>query len=505
MEKIKQKEIQFRAEIKEVKKFFEQMAVKERLPIKVFTHLDADGLTSGAILGKALYREEIPFQIRVLKQLEREEIIRIKKELHSESSFLIFSDFGSGQYLELVKQLKDRENPTPFLILDHHLPQEVSSKEEKELLKNIYDKTKHWHLNPYFFGIDGSIEISGAGMCYYFSKGLNPENVDLSHLAVIGAIGDVQNQGPNRTFIGLNTKILEDAINAGYLKKINDLNFSPIKPINEAIAYSSDIDLPGLSGEPNKTLKFLKKLAILMENSDGTIRTLNDLNWEEKQKISSALIEFATIKLDINPGEIIDKLIVNRYKLKQEDKDSELYDANEFSNLLNACGRTDQGSLGIAIGLGDREKAYRQAKENLISHKKNLVQAMEWIKKKGNIKETENVQYFFGKDKISEKIVGTIASMLIFNNSNNIDINKPIFGLARRKDEKIYKISGRAHEILVEKGLNLSKAIRTALELSNINSLGGGHPPAAGTKIPIEKTDIFLKNIDKVIKNQLKK
>jgi single-stranded DNA-specific DHH superfamily exonuclease len=95
--------------------------------------------------------------------------------------------------------------------------------------------------------------------------------------------------------------------------------------------------------------------------------------------------------------------------------------------------------------------------------------------------------------------------MLIFNNSDNIDINKPIFGLARRKDEKIYKISGRAHEILVEKGLNLSKAIRTALELSNINSLGGGHPPAAGTKIPIEKTDIFLKNIDKVIKNQLKK
>ncbi|MFX1448510.1 MAG: hypothetical protein ACFFCG_10295, partial [Promethearchaeota archaeon] len=36
--------------------------------VHIYTHLDADGLSSGAILGKALYRENIPFQISVLRQ-----------------------------------------------------------------------------------------------------------------------------------------------------------------------------------------------------------------------------------------------------------------------------------------------------------------------------------------------------------------------------------------------------------------------------------------------------
>ncbi|MHA1783041.1 MAG: hypothetical protein ACTSUL_06405, partial [Promethearchaeota archaeon] len=33
--------------------------------IDIYTHLDADGLVSGAILGKLFYREKIPFRIRV--------------------------------------------------------------------------------------------------------------------------------------------------------------------------------------------------------------------------------------------------------------------------------------------------------------------------------------------------------------------------------------------------------------------------------------------------------
>ena len=95
--------------------------------------------------------------------------------------------------------------------------------------------------------------------------------------------------------------------------------------------------------------------------------------------------------------------------------------------------------------------------------------------------------------------------MLIFDAIGQVDKLKPIFGCAKRVDEEVYKISGRAHEFIVNKGVNLSEAIRKASELSNIDSLGGGHPPAAGTKVPIEKIDIFLENINKVIKEQLQK
>lgn len=93
--------------------------------------------------------------------------------------------------------------------------------------------------------------------------------------------------------------------------------------------------------------------------------------------------------------------------------------------------------------------------------------------------------------------------MLIFSKSDIIDKSKPIFGCAKRKEEGVYKISGRAHESIVKKGVNLSEAIREALNLSDLDALGGGHPPAAGTKVPVDKIDTFLENCNKVIKKQL--
>jgi len=490
---------QLSSDLDSLKDYFLDMVEETDNPVKIYTHLDSDGLSAGAILGKALYGEDIPFQITVLKQLEREEIIKIKDQSDGAHNFIIFSDFGSGQYKELEEIIDN-----PFIILDHHLPQGISDKKNKDKLKNIYKNTKKWHCNPYFYGFNGSKEISGSGMSYLFAKKLNEQNYDLSIVAIIGASGDIQNQGPNKSFIGINAKILEEAKNNGLIEVVDDINFSPIKPLNEAIAYSSEINLPGLSGDINKTLKFLKQLGILMKHPDGTIKNLTDLNQEEKQKLTSAIIEYISIKMDVEPYEIINKLIVNRYLLSNEEKDSNLQDINEFSNLLNACGRTNNASIGIAIAMGDRNDAYKQAKENLKDYKKSLVDALNWIRENEVIYEMDYIQYFYGDDVISENIIGTVCSMLIFDESEIIDKNKPIFGYAKRNGEDVYKVSARADKSIVEKGINLSDAIRKALELSDLIALGGGHPPAAGTKIPTKKIDIFLENCDRVIEKQLK-
>lgn len=491
-------------DIEKTKEFFMQQITDKNSSIQIYTHIDADGLSSGAILGKALYRENIPFQITILRQLEKEEIDKIVKKINEYNNyFMIFSDFGSGQYDELQKKLFFKDNLTPFIILDHHLPQKISRKEDLKLLGEIHQSTRPWHINPYFYDIDGSNEVSGAGICYYFAKCLNERNIDLSPIAVVGAIGDLQNQGPNKSFQGLNSLILKDAINSGLIEVIDDLNFSSIKPLNEAIAYSSEIKLPGLTNDVNKTLKFLQTLGILMENSKGNIRTLNDMNKDEKQKISSGIIEYATLKLDIEPMEVIQKLIVNKYLLKNEIAYSDLYDSSEFSNLLNACGRTNNGSIGIAIAMGDRKNAYQQAQDTLVNYKKLLFKSLIWIKEEKKIQEKDYIQYFFGEDVISENIIGTISSMLIFDNSGIINKSKPIFGYAKRIDEDVYKISARAHEKIVNQGVNLSEAIRKALDLTDLDALGGGHPPAAGTKVPVDKIDEFLENCNKIIKKQL--
>ncbi|MHA1459978.1 MAG: DHHA1 domain-containing protein [Promethearchaeota archaeon] len=490
------------SDLAETKKWFLDRLQELRTSVHIYTHLDADGLSSGAILGKALYRENIPFQISVLRQLEREEIDKIVNKTQETKSILIFSDFGSGQYLELIQKLKNEKGNYPFLILDHHLPQNISNKND-EKIKEIYKNSRPWHINPYFYDVDGSSEISGSGLCYLFAKILNEKNIDLSPIALVGATGDTQSRGLNNSFNGLNSTILEHAITKNLVEETNDLNFSPIKPLNEAIAYSNDINLPGLSGNSSKMLKFLQSLGILMENSEGGIRTLNDLNQDEKQKVSAAIIEYMSLKLDIEPEEIINKLIIKRYILKNEIVGSELHDLKEFSSLLNSCGRSNNGSLGIAIAMGDRRIAYNKARDHLIIYKKSLAQGLTWIQSKNKIQYKDYIQFFFGEDVIPENIVGTIASMLIFSKSGNIDISKPVFGCAKRKDEEVYKISGRAHESIVKKGVNLSEAIRETLRISNLEVLGGGHPPAAGTKVPIDKIEVFLENCNNVIKKQL--
>ncbi len=489
-----------KVDLENAKNFFFKNIEKRESTVHIYTHIDADGLAAGAILGKALYRLNIPFQITVLRQLEREEILKIANS--ETNNFIIFSDFGSGQYLELQEKLIENGHLAPFLILDHHLPQNIANKEDFDSIKDIHQKTTPWQINPYFYDIDGSTEISGAGLCYYFAKCLSEKNLDLSPVAIVGAIGDIHNQGPNKSFIGLNSLIVDEAKRNGYIEIIDDLNFTSLKPLNEAIAYSSEIILPGLTNNVNRTLKFLQTLGILMENSEGNVRTLQDLNKDEKQKVSSAIIEYASLKLDIEPSEIIKKLIVNRYLIKNEINYSDLYDSREFSFILNACGRTNNAALGIAIAMGDRKNSYEQAKDNQLNYKKLLMKGLSWIKENDKIQQMDFIQYFFGEDIIPENIIGTVSSMLI--RSKLINIMKPIFGVALREDDDVYKISGRAHEQIVDKGVNLSETIREALKLTNLDSLGGGHPPAAGTIVPVNKIDLFLENCNEIIKKQLK-
>jgi RecJ-like exonuclease len=487
-----------------VKNNFLDYLERENAYTHIYTHIDADGLSSGAILGKTLLRKNIPFQITTLRQLEKEEIVKISIDVREHEHFLIFSDFGSGQYFELEKILIEEKDFNSFLILDHHLPQKISDKNDLDLINDAYNKTKDWHINPYFYGTDGSLEVSGAGICYFFSKCIDERNIDLSPVAIVGATGDIQNQGPNKSFQGLNTLILEDSKSIGLIEVKDDLNFSSIKPLNEAIAYSNDINLPGLTKNANKTLIFLQTLGILIENSEGNIKSLSELNQEEKQKISSAIIEYGSVKLNVDPRSIIEKLIINRYLLKNELNHSELHDASEFSNLLNACGRNNYASLGIAIAMGDRKKSYQKSQEILKNYKKSLLTSLSWLQDNHKIQQKEYIQYFFGEDIIPESIIGTVSSMLIFNKFNEVDDSKPIFGLAKREDEDVYKVSGRAHEKIVNRGINLSKAIRDACDLSGLDVLGGGHPPAAGTKIPLDKAELFLESCNTVIQKQIK-
>ena len=97
---------------------------------------------------------------------------------------------------------------------------------------------------------------------------------------------------------------------------------------------------------------------------------------------------------------------------------------------------------------------------------------------------------------ILDTIVGIGAGMC-FSKAN---LNKPIIALAKNEDG--IKVSARATQRLVDRGVHLAKAIKEVAE--KIGGKGGGHSIAAGALIPESEVESFLRELDRTIGFQLR-
>jgi len=139
--------------------------------IQVFHHNDSDGLSSGAILTRALERQG--FKVQRLC-LEKPYPAVLRKVYEQEGRILIFADFA-GRIAPLISELNKGRNLT--LILDHHVA-EAST-----------DPKVH-NLDPDLFGLKGDRDISASTTCYLFAMTLDPVNRDMAYIAAVGAVGD---------------------------------------------------------------------------------------------------------------------------------------------------------------------------------------------------------------------------------------------------------------------------------------------------------------------------
>ncbi len=442
--------------------------VKNENNIMVVSHLDADGLTSAAIILQTLKREGIIYNLRVVQTVDSKVVEELKNISEKK---IIFVDIGSGQ-LELVNSIKNKE----MLILDHHEPS-VNILEENVL-----------QLNPHDFDLDGSNEISGAGVTYIFSRMLDENNIDLAYLAIIGAIGDVQE---HNGFIGLNKIILEEAVKSGKLKVKKGIKLfgAQTKNIVSLLTYNQDLSLKDITGSEQKVIQFLEELNIQYEEN-GRIKKYIDLTDEERKKLNTAMIiKRAHLK---NPEEIIGYY----YTLTEEKRGSPLKDAREYATLLNACGRMDSASIGIAACMGNelmKKKAISVQKE----YKKAIGQAIRWFKEEKNnnsrIKKEEKYILIDGRGIIKAEIIGTLASIV----SRMEDIKEGTFIISiADSDEENYKVSIRI------KGEQNDYDLRNIMTLiaEKSNSQAGGHSNAAGALVPKKSIEEFLKAVEEVMK-----
>ncbi len=443
--------------------------IKKHKSAHVVSHIDADGLTSAGIICTALERGNFEYTTRFVKQLDEKALDIIANENHE---MVIFTDLGSG----MCEQIKSRG--IHAVISDHHQPQ----------------GNFQFHLNPHLFGANGSYEMSGSGSTYLLASALG-KNKDLSSLAIVGAVGDMQHLKMGQ-LVGINREILEEGVKEGTLQFKKDLTLfgKQTRPIYKLLQYSSDPYLPGLTGDEEACIEFIHSLNIRFSQDERWRRWI-DLETPEKQKIVSGLIQYC-LKSGI-PAYKIERLIGEVYVLQKEREGTEMRDASEFSTLLNATARYDHAEIGLAVCMGNREEAYEDARKLLAEHRQNLVNGLIYVKEKGVI-QLENIQYFDAGSEIKETIVGIIAGM-----SSTIVENRNLPIIAFAKADGGIKVSARGTQDLIRRGVNLSEAM--SVVSADVGGAGGGHDIAAGATIPENTKEEFARKLDLFIGEQLQK
>ena len=443
--------------------------------IKIYSHIDCDGICSGAILSTILDRQNKDHDIEFVN-------LDVLDDIDLDHELTIFSDLGSGQRIDT----KAREGQK-IIILDHHPPlRDLDYKDDKDYT--------YLEINPIHHGIDGSYYVCGGGLCYFLAKEFGYD--DLSWIGVLSAIGDMQNTKTGR-FEGLNKIIQQDAIDGGYLQLTeNDINIygRNTRPLFVALSYFSDVKLP-ITNNTTETMAILEELGI---DEKHNRKTLNELTMDEKVKLFQKLLEMISKVVPGRYVKYIPQLIIgDSYTFLKEDEDSFLRDGSEFSTTMNACGRNHEEKVAMEVLKGDRIEALDELEAISKTHRYNLATSITQIAEsdEANIIELENLQYFDGTG-IKPEIVGTVAGMIL----GYCNWKKPVIGFAQT-DEEGLKISLRCSRLLSYDGIHFGHIIRKIS--SEVGGSGGGHAMACGAYIPIDKKDEFIELFNQELEGKL--
>ena len=447
--------------------------------ILALSHYDADGLAAIGIMGCSLARIQADFQLRVIKELDPD---TLKDALRCDPDLLVLTDIGSGYLDSLATAAEKRQ----VVVIDHHPP---TGNAPPRLLQ----------VNPHEFRVDGATEISAAGLAYLVARKISPTNNDLSALAVVGALGDMQDKNNERRLRGPNELAVQDAVDCGCLKTEKDILFfgRETRPIHRALAMTTTPFLPHLTGEEDNCTALLVSHKIPLRVGERW-RTTSDLTREEKQTLLSAIVELLVSKGF--KGHKAVELIGTVYTLTNEPAGSLTRDAREFSSVLNACGRMDRQGLAVSICFGERGAILDEVQELVASYRKSLAEYMEWITGTPSaIMELKTVCVVRGEDKIPENMTGALSSIL--SSAGHLRPNKVTIVGARSRDGGV-KLSARAPEAMLKKGADLGLALQKAA--AAFGGFGGGHNVAAGAHIRSANADELYRLIDSLILEQMK-
>jgi len=455
--------------------------------VVVASHIDADGISAASVASSALDRAGIGHEVIFLKKLDGEAIGRLNAM--AKDSLVWLTDLGSAY--------ASKFESSNIVITDHHETEGGQCGGSAQTTLPSFAGLAH--LNPQLSGYAGARDISGAGLAYLVSVEMDEGNQGLVGLPIIGAIGDMQDQEARR-LVGINAGIVEAGVKLGAINKSLDLRFfgTETRSLTKLLEYATDPFLPGLTGNSFACEEFYRMLKIETASADGA-RHWSGLTQTEKHRILTALSR----RILENGGDErgVQRLTGEIYTFPGERRGSPTREAREFATLLNSCGRNDMPQLGLLICKGDRGEALERALALLREHRENISNALFYVRELG-ISQQGSIQHFHCADQVKDTLVGAIVGILL--SSGDIDRSKPLIGFAVSKEpsgEYGIKVSARGTHELVEKGLNLSSAVKAAAQA--VGGIGGGHNVAAGATLPLGTEDEFLSLLEQKVRGQL--
>lgn len=459
----------FNEDIKKSVEEFKKIGKKE--VIRVISHLDADGISAASLMVKCLNNDNRKYSISIIQQIKRDVLESLAREPYD---CFIFTDLGSGALTDIESLFKGKK----VFILDHHDPEKLNVESD-----NVF------FVNPHKFNIDGGVEVSGAGVVYLFASCLDKKIEEFAHIAIIGAIGDMQE---HNGFEKINNKILQTAIDKGKIKVIRGLRLfgAQTKPLHKVLEYCTDPVIPGVTGSESGAIQFLQQIGINPKNGNGWKKVVHLTEEEMKNLVTGVIL--ARLK-EKNPEDVLG----NVYILKEEDHESPTKDAKEFATLLNACGRLDKASLGIGACLDDK-KIKKRAISLMTDYKKEIINSLKWYDKNktsGLVTKGNGYVIINAQDQIRSTLIGTLASILSKSNSTQ---EKFIMSMAQLIDGTT-KVSLRMCGN--NKGEDLKQIIVEIIK-DIPNCEAGGHANAAGALIPTEKEEDLINNAKVVLEKK---
>tara|TARA_Y100000310_G_scaffold1020_1_gene1429 strand:+ start:25824 stop:27230 length:1407 start_codon:yes stop_codon:yes gene_type:complete len=461
----------FLKSIQEAAKHFKELPSTQ--PIRIISNKDTDGITAAAILIAALQKEQKPNVVTLIKQLTEDYLDTLKQEQYTTYFFI---DMGAS-YLDIISKKLPEKN---IFVLDHHYPDTF-----------VATGTKIMHLNPHLHDIDGTKNISASGVTYFFAKALNEKNTKLAHLAIIGSIGDMQE---DIGFTGFNADILQDAEKAKTITVTKGLRLFGIhtKPLYKFLMNTTNPYIPTVTGNEKGSLHFLQNIGI-NPKIGSKFKWASELPEKDLENLYNAIMA----KQPYHQKEPLPKGPL--YFLPQEKHTSPTYDAAEYSTLINACGKMGQPTLGIGVCLGD-EKLKEKALLLLQQYHNEIITCMSWYhKNKGteHIKETENYIIINAENSIRDGLIGTLVSMI--SKSHLYPEGTVLIGLATMLSDEI-KVSMRICGFK-ETTMDLRKIVKLALKKTR--GQGGGHRLAAGAILPAGKGKEFVETCTMLLEKAL--